>query len=685
MKKFLKIFCILTMFVCSGLIMGGCDDELVLVTGVDLYTNEIYADVNDSFDLSYKVYPSNATNKKVTFSSTDENIASVDEAGKVTLKSAGEATIVVRSVDGGFEDVCKIITNIDPEAIAWETGDKLTAHLGVGYSATGSMALNQVMKLKLDYILDGVESDKVTNKKVVFTSSNPSNIQVINESEGIIKAINNEIISGDKAFSDITATLTTTTGTLSATCRIYINEYSSLDHLFVKYTEGDTPVLNYRNGSETIFLTSGGESVDFYAYITNMSDVVKTDYEMMVETGSESPFKIENFTSKNGIYKFRLTPSEDKVGPGTLYIRTTCSDESGKSIRCSINVMVQAEIKSVQATATNRTADDGYEILQNGEIFSVGLKYFNADGDEIVGVTRDINFVDLSTITISGLSSPSNPGEPAKLSEFIADYGNNQFKVTRVPDNPKQLFVLKGLIYVENVETSASIAFEYKFYLRNPLESLIVSDVPKTGAVPSVGVSTLTLPAGGETPLYAYATTYNFALTEPAEVSLVVDNSGLVSFEKRSTNEFMIIASGTTQGEAVITFIATDGVSTITYDVHVYVVAQVAKIGFYSNFDTNGQLTSPIDSSVFYEVSGTTARIYFMVEPASGEYVLECQAGVSVKAKNGTIHESVLATPLKVLRYIDVDISALSVGQTKTIEITCERFLVSQSLTLKKV
>lgn len=669
MKRILRILLLIGVFISSSIVFSGCDDDIILVTGVDLYTNEIYANINETVDLSYKVYPSNASNQKVTFWSTDENIASVDANGKVTIKTIGEASIVVRSVDGGYEDYCKIVTNIDPEEIAWESSDKLTPVSNADYSATGSMALNQVMKLKIDYLIDGEESDSVTNKNVVFTSSNTSNIQIINEKEGIIKAVNNEIVAGDKAFSDISATLKTADGELKITCRIYINEYSSLDHLYVNYKVGNMPVLNYRNGTETIYLTSGGASVDFYTYITNMSNVVKTDYEMTIESSSDSLFTVENITDNNGIKGFRLTPSEDNEGTGTLYIRTTCSDESGKAIRCNINVTIQAEINSVSASATKRKVN-GYELLQNDEIFGIDLTYYDINVFEIEGAERNIYFDDLSS----------------DVANYVTYYGNNQFKVTGVPANQTKPLSITGYIYVENVESSKRIDFEYKFYLGHPLESLVVSTTPNEGRIPSIGVSSVTLPIGGEISLFAYATTYDLSLAEHITVNIddTAIGTSLVLIERYSDNEFRIKPNpmGSGQGIETITFVATDGVETIEYDVTIYVVASVAEIKFYQT-STAGTLSNEIASSTF-TASGDEAIIYVAVEPVSSDYVIECQSGISLIGENCTIEDEVYGSTLKVVKKIKVDISNLSSGQSKTITVSSDRFLISEKLTITK-
>ncbi len=64
--------------------------------------------------LSVSVLPENATNKAVTFDSSDKGVATIDETGKVTALQAGETTITVTSVDGNKTDTClvKVLNNV---------------------------------------------------------------------------------------------------------------------------------------------------------------------------------------------------------------------------------------------------------------------------------------------------------------------------------------------------------------------------------------------------------------------------------------------------------------------------------------------------------------------------------------------------------------------------------------------
>lgn len=78
------------------------------VTGVTLDATELELSVGGSGTLVATVAPANATNTAVTWSSSDENVATVDNSGKVTAVAAGDATITVTTEDGSKTATCAV-------------------------------------------------------------------------------------------------------------------------------------------------------------------------------------------------------------------------------------------------------------------------------------------------------------------------------------------------------------------------------------------------------------------------------------------------------------------------------------------------------------------------------------------------------------------------------------------------
>lgn len=79
----------------------------ISVTGVTLDQTELALYTGESKTLTATVEPADATNQDVTWSSSDDAIATVKD-GTVTAVKAGEATITVTTADGGKQATCKV-------------------------------------------------------------------------------------------------------------------------------------------------------------------------------------------------------------------------------------------------------------------------------------------------------------------------------------------------------------------------------------------------------------------------------------------------------------------------------------------------------------------------------------------------------------------------------------------------
>ena len=79
------------------------------VTGITLNKDEETLDVGSTLQLTADVSPDSATNKDVTWSTSDKEVADVDENGLVTAVGTGEATITATAADGsGVKAECKV-------------------------------------------------------------------------------------------------------------------------------------------------------------------------------------------------------------------------------------------------------------------------------------------------------------------------------------------------------------------------------------------------------------------------------------------------------------------------------------------------------------------------------------------------------------------------------------------------
>ena len=166
-----------------------------LATSISLNKHSLHLTTGLSEQLVLCVLPERTTNKAVTWSSTNPQIASVDEAGVVTANSNGSVTIKASTTDGSnLSDECTVIVTTVAREI---TLDRENASLIVGQTLT---------------LVPTVIPVETSNKAVLWQSSN-SNCATISQ-EGKVSAI---------ATGTAVIIATTTDGTnLSASCIINV-------------------------------------------------------------------------------------------------------------------------------------------------------------------------------------------------------------------------------------------------------------------------------------------------------------------------------------------------------------------------------------------------------------------------------------------------------------------------------
>ena len=85
--------------------------DIVPVTGISLDAQSKSVTVGNTVSISATVTPSNATNKGVVWTSSDESVATVD-GGVVTGRGQGTVIITAKTIDGGYTATCSVTSTI---------------------------------------------------------------------------------------------------------------------------------------------------------------------------------------------------------------------------------------------------------------------------------------------------------------------------------------------------------------------------------------------------------------------------------------------------------------------------------------------------------------------------------------------------------------------------------------------
>lgn len=170
----------------------------VAVSGITLNNSTLSLTTGQNFTLQAMLSPSNATNKEVTWESSDAGVAAVSKDGVVSAKKAGKATIVAKAADeSGKYASCVVTVTEEKKEVTGVTLNKSSLNLGVG----GSEVLSATV-LPAD----------ATNKQVTWLSSTPS-VATVSQS-GVVTGVK----EGTTQISVITAE-----GSKTAICSVTVS------------------------------------------------------------------------------------------------------------------------------------------------------------------------------------------------------------------------------------------------------------------------------------------------------------------------------------------------------------------------------------------------------------------------------------------------------------------------------
>ena len=149
----------------------------------------------DTYRLQAKVFPENAANKRLSFSSSAEEIASVNPDGEITAKKAGIAVITIRTANGVQKTISVTVT---PEPVA-------VTSIEFEAAPPASLIIGDTYKLKAK-----VEPDNATDKSLTYAADN-NNVHVDEDGTVTAQSEGSVIITvASKSTPAVTKTVTFT-------------------------------------------------------------------------------------------------------------------------------------------------------------------------------------------------------------------------------------------------------------------------------------------------------------------------------------------------------------------------------------------------------------------------------------------------------------------------------------------
>ena len=267
----------------------------ISVTGVKLNKSAETLTVGGTTTLTAIITPDNATNKEVTWKSSNEKVATVDQSGKVTAVGAGEATITVTTKDGGHKATCTVTVNENEQNVPVS-----------GVSISGNTEINEGATTQLKAT---VTPSSATNKNVTWESSNTAVATVDNKG----------LVTGIKEGTT-TITVTTEDNGKTASCTVT-----------VKSTRTEVDGVSI----------SGN---------TNIKENEKTQLKATVTPSSATNKNVTWESSNTAVATVDSNGLVTGVKEGTATITVTTED-GGKTATCTVNVSESLESAKAELTA----------------------------------------------------------------------------------------------------------------------------------------------------------------------------------------------------------------------------------------------------------------------------------------------------------------------------------------------
>lgn len=259
------------------------------VKGVKLNVTAKRIPKGSTFTLKATITPSDASDKRVNWYSSDESIATVSSAGVVKGIKSGLVYITCKTVDGEIKAKCKVRVTLPVT--------------GVSLNKT-SLSLGTERKASLKAI---VAPENATEQTVTWKSSDTSVATV--DQKGVVTGVK-------KGTAKITAT--TKDGSYKATCTVTV--YRSVKSIKLDIEETDLPK---------------GEKISLKTTVSPAN----ADNKTLVWSSSDTSVAT---VSSTGVVKAKRK--------GTAVI-TAKTQDSGASVSCTVNVVILAEKITVSSTS----------------------------------------------------------------------------------------------------------------------------------------------------------------------------------------------------------------------------------------------------------------------------------------------------------------------------------------------
>ena len=334
-----------------------------LIDWIEFDEDEIELKAGQTYQLKPYISPSDATNKKLKYTSSDTKVAEVSASGLVTAKSEGEAKIRAAATDGSDEYAVCYVTVTGKAKVTGITLDRTSAEVKRGEKLTLNVTASP---------------SYASNKKVVWKSANTKIATV--DANGSVTA---------KAPGRTKITVTSSeNSSYQASCTVTV-PYKITYKLNKGKNNASNPSTYYgkkvtlKNPSRKGYAFAGWYTdAKFKKKITSISNSAKSDYVLYAKW------------TKVKVAKASLTSAKNSKSKQILLKYKKVSGAKGYEISYS------TDKKFKKAVTKKNTAKTSYTIskLKKGKIYYVRIRAYKMDstGKKVYGKYSSMKKVKVS-------------------------------------------------------------------------------------------------------------------------------------------------------------------------------------------------------------------------------------------------------------------------------------------------
>ena len=378
------------------------------VTGVSISKSSLTLYTGQTETLSAQVKPEDATDTRLTWSSSDKTVATVAN-GLVTALKAGSTQIRVTSFEGGFQDVCNLTvkqhaTGLDLSA------STLTIYLGQTVTMTATVLPSDASDKSVTWTSSNSDIVSVTqNGSVTANAMGEAEITATSNDGGFSKSCKVTVIEPLVPATSLTLTPKTMSLNIGDSGALELQilpndcneilEWKSSDPSVATVNDGDIKAL--AAGTTTITVRGSNTSasatvtvIDPYAVTGVTLDRTTLSLEMgetatLVATVLPEDARDKTVTWSSGNTAVATVDQQGKittVSPGTAQITVTTKDGSF-SASCALTV-----VERVIPITSISYAEKGNTVKMNmGESYNIRVKVSPDDATEQITVSPAIN------------------------------------------------------------------------------------------------------------------------------------------------------------------------------------------------------------------------------------------------------------------------------------------------------